>query len=262
MARPVALLSDFGARDAYAGVMRAVLLSRCPEVRMVDLTHGIPRGDILAGALNLASAVPYCPPETVFLAVVDPGVGSTRRPLCIRSGSRLFVGPDNGLLWPAAALVGTPEAFHLDRPRYWLPEPGATFHGRDIFAPVAAFLALNRSPEDLGPQVDDPVRLEIPPPTLGPHGGHGEVLMVDGYGNAVTNLRPEHLAHATAGGWVFRVGERSFPGPSTHYAAVPSGEPLVVLGSLGYYEVAVNGGSAAELLGLSRGTAVAVSPRD
>ena len=261
MTRPIAILTDFGYRDAYVGVMKGVLLSRCADARVVDLTHGIPQGDVLAGALNLLSAVPYCPPETVFLAVVDPGVGGERRPLCVRSGSRLFVGPDNGLLWPAAAWCGIPEAFHLDRPRYWLPEPSATFHGRDIFAPVAAFLALNRSPEDLGPPVEDPLRLEIPRPSRQGDAARGEVLLVDGFGNAVTNLRPEDLGRPEPGGVTFRVGGQALRGPATHYGAAAEGEALVVLGSLGYYEVAVNRGSAAEVLALRRGSAVSADTR-
>jgi hypothetical protein len=256
MARPVALLTDFGYRDAYVGVMKGVLLARCPEAPVLDLTHGVPPQDLLFGALSLLAAVPYYPDNTVFLAVVDPGVGSARRPVVLRSGERLFVGPDNGLLWPAAARIGEPEAFRLDRPEYWLPRPGATFHGRDIFAPVAASLAAGHRPEELGSRIGDPVRLEIPTCRRTPAWIDGEILLVDHYGNAVTNLRPEDLDHPAPGSLLFNIGARTLRGPATHYGAVPPGEPLVVLGSLGYYEVAVNGGSAAETLVLRRGTPV------
>src|SRR5260221_4524227 len=109
MPRPIALLTDFGHADAYAGVVKGVLLGRCPEARLIDITHGVPPQDIRAGALLLASALPYFPNETIFLAIVDPGVGGSRRPLCVRSGTRLFVGPDNGLLWPAVISCGVPE---------------------------------------------------------------------------------------------------------------------------------------------------------
>lgn len=256
MPRPIAILTDFGYQDAYAGVMKGVLLSRCPGAQVLDLTHGIPPQDILAGALYLASAAPYCPADAVFLAVVDPGVGSERRALAIKSGGRWFVGPDNGLLWPAAAALGTPRVYHLDRPECWLPRPGATFHGRDVFAPIAALLSLGRAPADVGTPIEDPVRLEVPAPRPLPDGVGGEVLLVDHYGNAVTTLRPSDLGDPPPGSRLFEVAGRALRGPATHYGSVPAGEPLVLLGSLGYYEVAVNGGSAADTLDLQRGDRV------
>jgi S-adenosylmethionine hydrolase len=260
MSRPIALLTDFGYRDAYVGTMKGVILSRCPEARIFDLTHGIPRQDVLAGALQLATAAPYWPADTVFLAVVDPGVGGSRRAVCLRGGTQLFVGPDNGLLWPAASRSGPPEVFHLDRPRYWLPEPGTTFHGRDIFAPIAAHLAQRRAPEDLGTPLSDPVRLEVPRCVFAGGDARGEVIALDHYGNAITNLRPADLDFPEPRCATFVVGDLRLTGPATHYAAAPPGEPLVVLGSLGYYEVAINGGSAAERLGLQRGSLIVARP--
>ncbi len=254
----IALLTDFGYRDAYVGVMKGVILTRCLDAQFIDLTHGVPPQDVLAGALHLTAAVPYCPPDTIFLAVVDPGVGSERRPLCIRSSGRLFVGPDNGLLWPAAAACGTPEAFHLDCPQYWLPQTSATFHGRDVFAPVVAALAQGRTPEEVGTPISDPVRLELPRPARTSQGVFGEVLYVDYFGNAVTNLRPEDLGNPAPDSVTFHVGNHTLPGPATHYGAVPSAEPVVVLGSFGFYEIAVNCGSAATVLDLERGTIIVV----
>jgi S-adenosyl-L-methionine hydrolase (adenosine-forming) len=256
--RPIALLTDFGYTDAYVGVMKGVLLSRCPDARLIDLAHGVAPQDVLAGAVHLASAVPYCPPDTVFLAVVDPGVGSVRRPLCLRSGDQLFVGPDNGLLWPAAARTGEPEAFHLDRPEQWLPQPAATFHGRDIFAPVAALLALGRAPEEVGSPIPDPVRLQIPAPAVIPDALAGEIILVDHFGNAVTNFRPEALGNPGPYALTFVVGDRLIRGPATHYGAVGAGELLVIPGSLGYYEIAINRGNAASALGLHRGSPVII----
>lgn len=256
---PIALLTDFGYTDAYVGVMKGVLLSRAPEVRLFDLTHGVPPQNVRAGALQLLAAAPYCPPETVFLAVVDPGVGGDRRPLCLRSAGRLFVGPDNGLLWPAAAALGEPKAWVLDRPEHWLDRPGATFHGRDLFAPVAAALASGIPPEQVGTRIDDPVRLEIPAPVETGGEVRGEVLLVDGYGNAVTNLRPADLGGPAPLSRTFTAGDARLPGPASHYGAVPAGAPLVVLGSLGFYEIAVNGGSAAASLGLREGDPVTAS---
>lgn len=258
MPRPIALLTDFGWQDAYVGVMKGVLLSRCPDVRWIDLTHGVPPGDIRTGSLLLASAVPYCPADTLFLAVVDPGVGGERRPICLRAGGRLFVGPDNGLLWPAAASAGPPEAFQLDRPAYWLPHPGATFHGRDIFAPVAARLASGTPPEALGSPVADPVRLELPACAPLPDGAAGEVLLIDRFGNAVTNIRPEDAGDPPPGAARFEIPGASLAGPATHYGAAPPGEPVVVVDSFGFYEIAVNRGNAAERFGLRPGTPVTV----
>ncbi|HTE19119.1 MAG TPA: SAM-dependent chlorinase/fluorinase, partial [Armatimonadota bacterium] len=149
--------------------------------------------------------------------------------------------------------------FHLDRPEHWLPNVGATFHGRDVFAPVAARLAGGQPVEELGSRIADPTRLDIPHPTVHDGGVSGQVLLVDGFGNAVTNLRPEDLADCSS--WSFHVAGREVEGPSTHYGAVPMGAPLVLLGSLGYYEVAVNGGSAASELGIQPGAGIRTRPR-
>lgn len=258
MSRPIALLTDFGLEDAYVGIMKGVMLGQCPDARFIDLTHSIPPQDILAGALCLASAAPYCPPDTVFLAVVDPGVGSDRRAICLRAAGRCFVGPDNGLLWHAASLLGAPEAFHLDRPEFWLPHPGSTFHGRDIFAPVTAQLARGAVPEAVGSPVPNPVTLTPPEPRRNPDGVHGEVIYVDHFGNAVTNLRPEDLPEGPSP--VEFVLEGQFiSGPVNCYSAMQAGVPTILLGSWGYFEVAIRDGSAALLLGLQRGCPVSVT---
>jgi S-adenosylmethionine hydrolase len=252
----IALLTDFGLEDAYVGIMKAVMLARCQEARFIDLTHGIPPQDVLAGALQLLSAVKYCPEGTVFLAVVDPGVGSARRPICIRSGAYFFVGPDNGLLWPAASSLGQPEVFHLIQSRFWLPQPGSTFHGRDIFSPIAALLAQGQAPEELGSPITNAVRLEFPKPINDSNGVHGEVIYIDHFGNAVTNLRSEDLHHPHPGMMSFTFGSRAIKGPSTHYGTVESGEPLVVLSSFGLYEIAINGGNATAFFNLKRGSQI------
>lgn len=264
--RPViALLTDFGYRDAYAGLMKGVILSHCGAAQILDLTHGVPPQDVLGGALQLLGAAPFCPAGTVFVAVVDPGVGGARRPICIASGGSYFVGPDNGLLWPAACSQGTPQAFHLDRPQFWLPQTSATFHGRDIFSPVAGRLAAGQSPHDLGTAISDPVTLDIPRPTriadhLAGEIVQGEIIYIDHFGNAVTNFTRADLEHPEPGTLMFSTRHQRVTGPATHYGAVPEGAPAVVLGSFGYYEIAVNRGSAAEALGLQRGTEVMVSP--
>jgi len=258
MPRPIALLTDFGLQDAYVGILKAVILSRCPDARFIDLSHDIPPQDVWAGALCLASAAPYCPPDTVFLAVVDPGVGSDRRALCLRSEGRLFVGPDNGLLWLAASAVGTPEAFCLDRPEFWLPSPSATFHGRDVFAPVTAHLSLGMAPECVGSPLPAPMTLRIPEPLRTSARVMGEVIHVDHFGNAITNLRPEDLRGQTLP-LAFEVTDQFIFGPANCYMDVQAGLPTIVLGSWGYFEVAIRDGSAALLLGLQRGSPVSVT---
>jgi S-adenosylmethionine hydrolase len=258
MPRLIALLTDFGTADAYAGVLKGVIASRLPEARMLDLTHGIPPQDVQAGALRLAAAAPFLPPDTVFLAVVDPGVGGERRPLILRSGDRCFVGPDNGLMWHAASSDGPPEAWTPDRPEFWLPTVSATFHGRDLFAPVAAALAAGTPPEALASPVADPVRWSPPPPVWTATGVTGEVLLVDGYGNAITNLRPVDCGDPPDYRVTFAAGGHAVRGPAPYYAAAPKGSPVVVCGSYGTFEIAVNGGNAAAQLGLAVGTPVVV----
>lgn len=258
MPRPIALLTDFGSSDALAGIMKGVILRRCPDAQLFDLTHDVPPQDVFGGALVLASAVPYCPEDTVFLAVVDPGVGSDRRGVCLVAGGRCFVGPDNGLLWLAAAASGEPEAYQLDRPEHWLPEPSATFHGRDVFAPVAAALARGMPAGQLGRRIPDPVRLSIPAPEARSGGVCGEIIHIDRFGNAVTNIRPADVGDA---GQAFQleVGGRFISGPSKCYRTVCPGEPTIVLGSWGYFEVAIRDGAATLLLGVQRGCPVVVS---
>lgn len=258
MPRPIALLTDFGLQDAYVGIMKAVILSRCPGAQFIDLSHAIPPQDIFAGALCLASAAPYCPPDTVFLAVVDPGVGSSRRAICLEAAGRLFVGPDNGLLWLAASAFGVPTAFHLDRAEYWLPNPGSTFHGRDVFAPVTAQLALGLAPDHIGSLAPDPVMLQIPPISRNLDGIAGEVIYVDHFGNAITNLRPDDLKEQEFP-LFFQVAGQFVSGPVNCYSAVQAGVPTILLGSWGYFEVAIRDGSAALLLGLQRGSPVSVT---
>jgi len=258
VSRPIALLTDFGSSDAYVGIMKGVILARCPGAKLFDLTHDIAPQDVFGGALVLASAAPYCPEDTVFLAVVDPGVGSRRRGICLESGGRLFVGPDNGLLWPAARAVGQPFAYHLDQSEFWLPSLGATFHGRDVFAPVASALATGASPESVGTRVPDPVQLTVPGCEVDAGTIRGEILHLDRFGNAVTNIRPIDVG-ATDQPFIMEVGNRFIFGPAKCYSTVCSGEPTIVLGSWGYFEVAIRDGSAALLLGLQRGAPVAVT---
>jgi len=193
----ITLLTDFGLKDGNVGVMKGVIWGICPQAQIADLSHTISPQNILEGALVLSRSAPYFPPGSVHLAVVDPGVGTSRRPLAARLGERYFVGPDNGLvtlLLERAESRGDPVQFlHLDNPRYWLPEVSHVFHGRDIFAPAAAHLANGVPLQELGTPVTDPIRLPLPPAERTPTGWLGQVIHIDHFGNISSNLRREHL---------------------------------------------------------------------
>lgn len=240
---PIALLTDFGLVDPYVGAMKGVLASLAPGAPVLDVTHGVPPQDVRVGALFLDAAWPWFPEGTVFVCVVDPGVGTRRRPIVARAAGRLFVGPDNGLL----GLLPDPEVREITAP-WGHPSPSRTFHGRDLFAPVAARLAGGAAFEDVGPLVTDPVRVLLPVPV----DGAGEVLYVDHYGNAVTNL-------AGVDGGVVRVREVRAPVVHTYAAAGP-GEAVALTGSTGRLEIAVRDGHAARELGLAPGTPVSWEP--
>ena len=254
----ITLTTDFGLRDPFVGIMKGVLLSICPSVRLVDLTHDIPPQDVLAGGLALEAAAPFFPAGTVHLAVVDPGVGTARRPLAIRAGGSYLVGPDNGLFTFALEGVGW-TAVSLTAPEYRLPEVSRTFHGRDVFAPAAAYLASGVPLERLGPAVTDPERLRRAGCRL--EGGElvGEVLDADRFGNLLTSIPAARLAEIPgAAGIVLEVAGRRLRGPVDAYAEGGDGEPAVIVGSTGRLEIYVKAGSARELLSAGRGTIVRV----
>jgi S-adenosylmethionine hydrolase len=195
--RLIVLLSDFGWKDGYAGILKGVIWTIAPGVEISDLTHEIAPQDILQGALTLGRSVPYFPAGTIFLAVVDPGVGTSRRPIAARIAEHYYVAPDNGLITlplDEALRRGQPvEVVHLNRPQYWLPAVSNVFHGRDVFAPVAAALANNVPLADLGDRIRDPLRLKLPLPVRIEDGWRGEIIHIDAFGNLATNLRGEHL---------------------------------------------------------------------
>lgn len=256
LATIVTLLTDFGLRDHYVGVMKGVILARAPHVRLVDLCHEIAPQDIHSAALLLAASYRFFPPTTVHVAVVDPGVGSARRPLAVETAAGRFVGPDNGVLGYVLDEQPAARCVELRERRFWLSEVSQTFHGRDIFAPVAAALAVGVPLDALGPPVADPVRLAMPTVELQADGSRrGAVVYVDRFGNLVTNLRPADLG---AGPVVIEIGGQTIHGLSPHYAAAA---PLIALiGSMGRLEIAVPRGSAAATLGLGIGASVIVRP--
>lgn len=250
----VTLLSDFGSGSGYPAQMKGAILSALPDARLVDLSHEVAPFDVLGGALLLEACAPRFPPRAVHCAVVDPGVGTSRRPLCVADAAgRRFVGPDNGIFTPF--LGEGSRAFELTDPAL-APAPGsATFHGRDLFAPVAAWLAGGGEAERLGPQVSDPVRLPWPEPVREGRGLRGEVLLADPFGNLLTSLRACHLP---SGPLSVEVAGRAARVVRTYGEAHP-GELVALLGSSGRLEVSVREGSAARTLGVGRGAAVVVA---
>src|SRR5712691_6438607 len=188
----VTLTTDFGLRDPFVGIMKGVILSICPTARLVDLTHEVEPQDILGGCLTLEAAVPFFPAGTVHLVVVDPGVGSARRAIALRTGGGYLVGPDNGVLTPAFERSGW-TAVALTAPEYRLPSVSRTFHGRDVFAPAAAYLAAGIPLERLGSTLTDPVRLPLPGCRLEGDALVGEVLAADRFGNLITSIPAARL---------------------------------------------------------------------
>ncbi|HZZ83662.1 MAG TPA: SAM-dependent chlorinase/fluorinase [Anaeromyxobacteraceae bacterium] len=250
----VTFLSDFGAGSGYPAQMKGAVLQRLPSAQLVDLSHEVPHFDVLAGALLLEACVPHFPLEAVHCAVVDPGVGTSRRALCVvdPEGRRL-VGPDNGLFTPF--LEGA-RAYALEDPRHVPAPASATFHGRDLFAPVAAFLAGGGDPEWLGPSVAAPVRLPWPAAARDGARLRGKCLAVDHFGNLITSLRSSDLGGR-------QVREVRVEGRAARFVRTfgegAAGELLALVGSGGRLEIAVREGSAAERFGLVRGAPVTLA---
>ena len=260
----ITLLTDFGSRDTYVGVLKGVIASICPEAAVVDLTHAVPPQDIRAGAFHLLVACPYFPAGSVHLAVVDPGVGTDRPLIAVEAGGHRFVGPDNGLLrWIVERLdADSWRAVRLAEPRYWLvlaSEVSHTFHGRDIMAPVAAHLATGVTLDRLGSPLGVLAGAPLPLPTRDGSRLRGEILHVDHFGNAIANIRREQLS-APGGALRVDIGAHSLCGPVESYAGAAVGEPLVIWGSAGFLEIAVREGSAAAALGIRAGDPVFVRP--
>ena len=260
MAQPVSFLSDFGTQDEFVGVVHGVIYRLSPESRVIDITHGIAPGDIRGGALALTRAIQFLPPGVV-LAIVDPGVGTPRHALALETEAGFFVGPDNGLLSPAVAMVGGAQAIHAIENRDVMIEgPGATFAGRDIFAPAAALLASGEATlSDLGPALDpgQVLPLMLPLPKVAESVIHGEVLWVDWYGNVQTNVGPEDLAEigVKPGEPVeVAVGASAHEGRYvTTFGDVAMGELAVHVDSAGLIAIAVRGGRADDEVSLAPG---------
>jgi S-adenosylmethionine hydrolase len=253
--RLLTLLSDFGDRDVYVGVMKGAI-AQVNGVNVVDLTHQIPPQDIAAGRFCLMNAYPYFPTGTVHVAVVDPGVGSTRRAVAVELATGFLVGPDNGLFSGVLSQEQAIAAVELTNPDYWrTPEPSATFHGRDIFAPVGAHLASGVPLKELGRAIEPAtlVQLAIPEWTQTDIGAVGCIQYIDGFGNLITNIPGTYVQDKA---WSAIVAGLNIPGCQI-YSEV-TGSPIALIGSHGWVEIAVNGGNAHSQLKLDRGVIVQV----
>jgi S-adenosylmethionine hydrolase len=255
----VTLLTDFGDADAYVAAVKGALLSASRIAHIVDITHEAPSHDIAAAAWLLRAAYRYFPAGTVHVAVVDPGVGGPRRPIAARAGDWYFVGPDNGVFtWPLRH-ESPVEAVLLEARRYMRPDISSTFHGRDIFAPVAAHLAAGVPLGRLGPRFDDPVLLDLPTPVIKDDVITGEVAHVDRFGNLITNIDAGRLDKWLADGDA-RIELCGESAPLAHtYSDAAAGALVALIDSSGMLEVAVREGSAAARLGAARGTPVRVT---
>ncbi len=260
---PIAIVTDFGYRDHYAGAMKGVIASIAPGAALIDITHGIPAQSIAAGAIALRECWRSFARRTVFLAVVDPGVGTARAPIAIetRAGAR-FVGPDNGLLWLAANQAGIKRLVKLTSPRHRLTNVSATFHGRDIFAPAAAYLWRGTPISALGPAVRSIKQLDLPRPVGMARELRGEVIYVDGFGNLVSNIdRPtaeQFGARFRHKSLSVRIGAGAAMQLLEAYGDAPEGAPLATFGSFGLLEVAVRDGNAAAHFAAGPGSSVSL----
>jgi S-adenosylmethionine hydrolase len=264
MTRPIVFLTDYGLADEFVGVCHGVVASIAADCRVIDLTHSIPRHDVVHGALTLGRSARFMPLDAVHLAVVDPGVGTDRRAIAVLCASgALLVGPDNGLLSMAwDELGGAGRAVEIVSDAVLLHPVSDTFHGRDVFAPAAAHLARGMSIEELGPPVavDDLRSVDVPGPMVATGVLGGRVVAIDGFGNVQLNVTRDDLRAAGIGD-VLQIGSRRLPRVDT-FAAVPPGAPAAIIDSQGYLALAVNRGSAARALGLGRGDAVVLTPPD
>lgn len=259
----ITLLSDFGLQGPYVAEMKAVILSICPETRIVDISHEIGKFNIRMGAFVLASATPYFPARTIHVAVVDPGVGTKRRPIIVETECSFYVGPDNGILMLAAHKEGIRHVYHVNNSQYMLPKISRTFHGRDIFAPAAAHLAKGHAPSNFGPQIHDYLLPEFAKPRLKKAELSGEIIHIDGFGNLVTNISAEDLEKiGISEGVDFVVefgGKTSSLKLCSAYGGVSTKNPLAIIGSGGFLEFSVNQGNASQIFSLKIGDYVLVS---
>ena len=250
----ITLLTDFGLTDPYVAMMKGVILSVNPEARLVDISHHIRTGSILQASSLIHETFPFFPEGTVHTVVVDPGVGSDRRLIGLEAGGHFFVGPDNGIFWPMIEDHKDAEIIHLTQNKYFLPHITQTFHGREVFAPVAAHLSLGNDLEQMGPVIKDPVRLTPPMPHKKDEILYGQVMRVDNFGNLITNIGRKNLEKYLGElKPIINIGCLELKKLDKIYSDTEKGEPLALINSSDLLEIAINLGRASEYIGVETG---------
>ena len=264
MARPIiTLTTDYGSNDHLVGSLKGVILKINPEANIVDITHNVTPYDLLDGALAIGSAYSYFPPRTIHVVVVDPGVGTDRRPLLVSGETQYFVAPDNGVLSLVFEREQSLVVRHANVEHYYLQPVSKTFHGRDIFAPIAAWLSKGSQASSMGDEITDHKKFAMPKPKAADGIMKGVVLRVDGFGNLVTNFRTEDLPASAleTGNVQFQIGAQTVTRLVDTFAKGNPGEAFAYIGSNGFVEIGVNKGSAAKMLNTGRGVAVTLNGR-
>ena len=258
----VTLTTDFGLNDHFVGAIKGVILDIVPEASVVDICHSVQAFDVLDAALTIAQAYSYFPPATVHVVVVDPGVGTARRPIIASTERHHFVAPDNGVLSLIYSREERMSVRHVTSEHYFLQPLSNTFHARDIFAPVAGYLAKRVDSEKFGDPIEDYVRFNAPrPKPVNEHTLRGVVLKVDRFGNLVTNITPQDapmLFEASPAPFKIVVGKAEITELKTSYAQGAPGEVIALLGSMGYLEIAANRGAATQIIGATKGSEVSL----
>lgn len=264
MDKIISLTTDFGQQNGFVGVMKGVIWGIAPDAQIADITHDIPPQNIRLGAYALWRVVPFFPPESVHIAVVDPGVGTHRRPIGLQIGQQFFIVPDNGLITPILEdgenAGQTIEIVHLNNPDYWLPEVSHTFHGRDIFSPTGAHLAHGVPLSVMGDPITDPVRLDFSRPIKTTQGWEAHITIIDVFGNLTTDLPAKIIAHAQD--ITFRLKDRVIEGLVKSYGHRESGDLIALVDSENYVEISVVNGNAAQQTGAQIGDVVEVILHD
>jgi S-adenosylmethionine hydrolase len=255
----ITLLTDFGLRDPYVASMKGVILSINPQCTLVDITHQVSPHDIKEGAFTLAQTYSTFPKGTIHLAVIDPGVGSARKPVLFVTKKYFFVGPDNGLFTIALKAETVKQAILLTNQRFFLSEVSSTFHGRDMFAPVAAYLSLGVKAESFGPSIKSWHEISFPDPVMKQGKLIGEIVHVDAFGNLVSNIaRKNLLQFSKDDSFAVRVGRKTIQGLAKGYWEGIKSEPIALIGSGGFLEISVREGNAQKLLNIKKGDRVMV----
>jgi len=262
--RPITLLTDFGQDDTFVGIMKGVILGIVPQASVVDLCHNLPSYDVAEAAFLIYITYSYFPDQSIHLVVVDPGVGSPRRPLLVATDNYFFIAPDNGVLSYIFERGGLRRVYEITAKHYFLSPQSATFHGRDIFAPVAAYLSKGIDPEALGSEIDDYVKIPLPSPQpVGDRAIAGEILHVDRFGNLITNISHEDLARLLGkrgeARLALRLGETIIEGLRSFYGEGEKGKLEAIIGSSGHLEIFVNQGNATVIAKKRKGDQLMVS---